>query len=203
MKGLCSDKKNSLIGVSLEPKPLSTVIEVSCIIPKNEKTLGKGFDHLLPLKSNFIYLQILSRIIGYTFNSKVMINDEGISTIVLNFNSNYDRISFEEDLALLKLQYIKLKLSDNKILYEGSFPLLVSLLKNHDDYIISDWIMNGSLMVKREFLAALNCKETSNEIKNLYNNLNLQQNDFKLEFSFRPNPKSINFIKHFETVNIV
>ena len=35
-------KKNSLIGVSLEPKPLSSIVEVTCIIPKNSKTLGKG-----------------------------------------------------------------------------------------------------------------------------------------------------------------
>ena len=196
-------KNHSLIGVSLEPKPLSCIVEVFCIIPKNSKTLGNSFDHFLPLKSNFIYLPILSRIIGYTFNYEVNINDEGEHTIILEFNTENDQISFEEDLTLLKLQYIKIQLSKNKILYEGSFPFLVSLLNKQNDYLIPDWIMNGSKLVKREFLATLSNKIISEQIQNLYDYLNLKQiDDFKLSFRFSLDQNSINFIKHFENINV-
>ena len=198
-------KQHTLIGISLEPKPLHNIVETCCIVPRNEKMIGKGIDHLLPLKSNFIYLPILSRIIGYTFYSKININDEGVSTIVLEFNSEDDRIVFEEDLQLINLKYIKIQINPNKFMYEGPFPFLISLLNNQNEYLIPDWIMTGSLMVKREFLASLKYydKKISSQIQNLYTYLNLKQiDDFKLSFRFSLDQNSINFIKHFETINI-
>ena len=147
-----------LIGISLEPKPVSIIpCKFGNIIEPgfHYKKESYMFRHLLGLSTKSYYeLPIVSRMIGFTFFNKIHINDEGFHYFVLNFQEKKDMEDFENDADSLQLRGTRFAISPLKILYEGAIPTFLKLIGDSGD--IPEWIMKGSDMVKREFLAGFN-----------------------------------------------
>jgi hypothetical protein len=157
----------SLIGVSLEQKPLSHIVQNEYVILENKKLeVYLEFNKLLPLTNANPYLPILSRIFGYTYQNDIRKNDEGNYEMIVKFNNVNDIENFDNDLRSLKLPFVKLVLAKEKILYEGVFTEIIHLLRNDNQtryrhygfkkFTIPEWILKGSDVVKREFLASFN-----------------------------------------------
>ena len=224
--------ESSYIGISLEPKPVN-------IEPKNVKILIEKIDvcvrpiysnklnHLLPLKTTSECLPMLSRMIGYTFFNTIKHNDESNYFILLDFKHENDITMFENDVKSLKLNGISYGLNKKKIIYEGLLPywLLLNRHNDHELLEIPEWILDGSDMVKREFLAGFkdiltqkfmfnknikNVEKFAQSIVKLFADLDIDvkdiietssacEKDININVSFRINPDDI--VKLFDKVN--
>lgn len=131
---------DSLIGISLEPKPVSNAIKDINILE-----IKKGTSILTE------QLPIVARIIGYTYFSNVYLSDEYNMTVQVTFTNDNDIQEFEKDLGLLGGINEKPYKVLNKYIYENKLPKLISKFRNIID--VPDWIYNGSDMIKREFIA--------------------------------------------------
>jgi len=216
---------NTLIGVSLEPIPVSNKVKSHDIL--EDKVLHKCYTtRINKLYSNHEHLPIIARLFGYTFLNEISINDEGEYCMILNFNHEYDLEMFEEDLDHIDILYRQFKFGKNKIVCEGEFVYLLDSFRNELEPLrIPEWIMNGSDMVKREFLAALNhdfmnvnnCVSKSDFLINitsfmvlqLYKDLGIDysciRDDYILRDSnvfFKLSTMDHNYIKFYETVGI-
>jgi len=131
---------DSLIGISLEPKPVSNTIK-----DINVLEIKKGTNILTE------QLPIVARIIGYAYFSSVFLTDEYNMAVQITFSNDNDLRDFEKDLVLLGINTNSCKISNNKYIYENKLPKLISKFRNIID--VPDWIYNGSDMIKREFIA--------------------------------------------------
>lgn len=191
----------SLIGVSLEPIPLSN-------IAIDYKTAVSDLKHLHGTHRN---LPIIARLFGYTFFEEISTNDETENCIILKFESQYDLEMFEKDVNLLNIRSKSFKFGDRKIIYEGDFPALLQRLRDSEDPSqVPKWIVKGSDMVKREFLASLQYTYVKPDLVfNLYEYLGI---DFKrlqiphtIEDGLLVFPltfKEYNYIKFYERVGV-
>ena len=161
---------------------------------------------LMPLYNNNVKISILSRIVGYTLtNSKLSYDDYNNTFIIaLSFKSMCDLDLFELDIEELGFAKTKSKpnnaVQDNEtnsvkpltIYYKGVFACMLQVLGLN--CAIPEWIINGSDLVKREFLAGIQggCggeikyKKDSNSINCycepliFYKNTNVKQDLVKL-----------------------
>lgn len=106
-------------------------------------------NNLLPLRHNDIKLHIISRLFGFYFTSNILGSIE--------FSDDIDAQIFINDIKRLGLKEYTI-LQDN-LYYNGPlFTLLIGLgfyANNTSNYVLSEWIMSGSEMIKREFLSGL------------------------------------------------
>lgn len=151
------DKKdigeNSLLAVSLEPEHVDNNFIKDEIILNSFKFFTK---QMIPLKSSSTCLPIISRMFGFTFFNEIKKNDEGDHFFVLNFIHENDVDMFEQDANFLEISFTKFSLSPRRIVYEGVLPFFLSTLRKSKIYEIPDWILKGSKLIKREFLAGFN-----------------------------------------------
>lgn len=179
------DIKNTLIGVSFEPKPVSLDID-EYIVLNNKEFIDNCFDagihytkaekylkevnHLMPLKSNSKFLPVISRIFGFCLTDAwIGISDSiGNCRLIADLTSEYGVELFENDVEFLGFKKVISIFDDRnngfgstyRVQYSGCFPALLVALDvtygkktNKKACKIPDWIMNGSDMVKREFLS--------------------------------------------------
>jgi len=176
------DVDNSLVAISLEPKPVSTIVDEYVILDENTfkmKCLKAGIkencvnkyvnelNHILPLKSNSVYINVISRMFGFLLTDSWIGINEYIR-LGADFGNEYSAELFEQDVEFLGFKKVNITFSDSKpdfgctykVEHSGSLPsLFVALGINAGKKTtqpaceIPFWIMNGSDMVKREFLS--------------------------------------------------
>lgn len=129
------------------------------ILEKHTKVLKES--KILPLYNDDIILPILARMFGYVVSNGYITMDSrtGSVCIQLCFRQDKDAGQFQYDLESLKLDGIIHNTSCTSTLYSTIVYLFLALgLKNAT---FPDWVVNGSMLVKREFLAGFqngNCK---------------------------------------------
>ena len=172
---------NSLIGISLEPLPVSTQVKEYTVLCSGGftntcKLMGTGgipsvdrcldeIKHLLPLKSTDDSLIILARIFGFCLTD-VWIGISDIYKLTVNFSSKYSAELFNLDVTRLGfVGKTPTKVGSTqwpyRLEYSGAFPTLLVIMgcelggKNTRQKYrpVPKWILNGSDMIKREFLA--------------------------------------------------
>jgi hypothetical protein len=175
------EENNTLIGISLEPKSVSTFVKnfavlnnetfiKNCInagIVKNQaEKYVRECKKLLPLQSTSKYMHIISRIFGFLLTDAWI----GISEnprLSADFGSEYSLELFEKDIEYLGFQSKKGKYTEKegygstyRVEHSGALPALFISLgisfgkkSTKEACKIPFWIMNGSDMIKREFLA--------------------------------------------------
>jgi DNA-directed RNA polymerase beta subunit len=152
---------DSLIGISLEPKPIYNDIEENDIFDILDENmfiincLNYGIDseyieeyksklsHLLPLRSNSKYLPIISRIFGFLLSDNCLFkNDKKKLEVSIDFQDEYSIELFDTDVTLLGIDK-----------NSGCLPsLFIALGVNLN--VVPYWIIKkGTKLVKREFLA--------------------------------------------------
>jgi hypothetical protein len=175
----------TLIGISMEPKPVSTFLNTDYIVLdknifyKNCKDakiklslIDKYYNeitHLLPLKSSSSYIYIISRIFGFCLTDAWIgvCKEKGNVRLEANLTSEYGAELFENDVEILGFKKQKITFSDRDnygktylVDHSGCFPALLIALgitygkkTTQKACKIPIWIMNGSDMIKREFLS--------------------------------------------------
>lgn len=141
---------------------------------------------LLPLKNDNIHLPILARMVGYLLtDGNALIRKDNRPHIGLTFGSEIGCNEYQKDIETLGFKINKYHKVQNdtwgsgyQVSYENSFAsLLISLIDNYTgkrtiikSKPIPEWIVNGSLLVKREFLSGFQggdgCKIRCNVNKN-------------------------------------
>lgn len=168
-------ENNTLIGISLEPKPVSTIVEnftvlnretfiKNCINAGIVKSQAEKYvvecENLLPLESTSKYMHVISRIFGFLLTDAWIGITEN-PRLSADFGSEYSLELFEKDIEYLGFQTKKHEYFEMyKFEDYGALPALFIALGitcdkkiNKEACKIPFWIMNGSDMIKREFLA--------------------------------------------------
>jgi DNA-directed RNA polymerase beta subunit len=174
--------ENSRIAISLEPINVSRYVEDYLILDTNifrEKMLKigisnsminkytKDLENILPLHSTSYKTIILARLVGFCLTDCwIGLSDLGCLRLNANFGHKYSSELFNYDLVQLGFKELFSVYSDRKfgkvwvLSCNGALPALLLALgcmygrKTAQEYpVIQNWIMNGSDMVKREFLA--------------------------------------------------
>lgn len=133
--------------------------------------------NLLPLYNDDSKLAIISRIAGFTLSDgSLCVSQNKKVSVSYCFGTEYDAQLFLEDMALLgydrkQISYNEGTVIDKKTLRESTHHCWVTTAEvNFASYLLAleltygnrstvphkpvpDWVMNGSLLVKREFLA--------------------------------------------------
>lgn len=176
-------ENDTLVGISTEPKPVSTVVNEYIILTRDDfinncnlagikKELTEKYSNDLsdffPLKSTDSRLYILSRIFGFaSTDCWIGISDKGIVRLAGDFGHEHSSVLFSEDVERLFFDKKKPRYTEKekygktfRLEYSGAFPaLLISLgclygKKSIQKYNpVPEWIKNGSDMIKREFLS--------------------------------------------------
>ena len=161
------------VGISLEPKPVSTDVEHFLVLDDNmfrqtcreynTKCNLSSFN--LPVYSTSPSIIIIARLFGYcsSIDKNLLVNSLVFS---LTFDSQYSMELFMYDIGQLGLisENLNVDKSKNIITYYGLVPLLLISL-GITDKNLPYWIINGSDMVKREFLASF---QNESNYKSLY-----------------------------------
>ena len=177
-------ENNTLIGISLEPKPVSTIVDSftvlnhetfikNCINSGIVKSQAEKYvvecENLLPLESTSKYMHVISRIFGFLLTDAWVGITEN-PRLSVNFGSQYSLELFEKDIEYLGFQS---KTHQDVEMYKfedyGALPALFIALGitcdkkiNKEESKIPFWIMNGSDMIKREFLAGFQGGDKTN-----------------------------------------
>lgn len=175
---------DTLVGISMEPKPVSTVVNDYIVLNKDifyknckeAKIKSSNIDkyygeikHLLPLKSTSEKLYIISRLFGFCLTDAWIgvCEQKGNVRLCADFSSEYGGELFESDVNFLGFKTHDIKFSDGgeygktyKVEHSGCFPsLFIGLGITYGKKTtqkackIPNWIINGSDMIKREFLS--------------------------------------------------
>ena len=163
------DITKHMIGIYTSPLPVSIAVERYLILDEEiVRTMATNAGihlsminlhiqslkicNLLPLYSDNKSVPILARIAGFA-------STDGCLNIQINveFGTKSAAYAFENDIDRLRLPVVGInKISDKKwiVKHNGPLPIiLIALGINTSSNPIPNWIMNGSLMTKREFLA--------------------------------------------------
>ena len=171
------------VAISLEPKPVSVDVEHFLVLDDNMfrqtcrefgisermiKTYLTQLSSILPLYSTSPSLILLARLVGFCLcDAWIGLNETGSLRVSADFGHEYSMELFMYDTQQLGFVAGKPRYGEKpgygstwNITYNGSFPALLLSLgcilgkKSSQNYPkLGDWIMNGSDMVKREFLA--------------------------------------------------
>ena len=188
----------TLIGISLEQKPVSTQVDTYTVI-QNTLLRKNNIVSICDVYSIHQHLPIIARLFGYTFFDEISINDEGEHCMIISFKEQYDLEMFENDLQLTEIICTKFKYSEKKIVIEGEFATFMKLLRD-EQLRIPEWIINGSDMVKREFLASLDhdFMDVNNSKSNVLIDVTQLYKDLGIHYSIidkNHHIKSANFFK--------
>jgi len=172
------DIEKTLLGVSLEPKPMSALTTDYVILSSEEfvkkcmtfgihKNMAEQYllelKHLLPLRSTNPNIHIISRLFGFILSDRV--SKDFIVRISIDFDNEHDLKLFEDDVLRLGFSNtfsMNKKVVGNvcKLTYMGAFPSFFIALdclyekRTTDEYAnLPTWIVYGSDLVKREFLS--------------------------------------------------
>ena len=175
----------SLIGISLEPNPVSNIIKEYTILDSkmfftfcSEKGIKETYIYkylqelvqydILPLKSTSSKLSIIARLFGFHLTDAwIGISSKGVVRTSADFGHEYSTELYTYDLYQLGFTTNNSKYTEKKgfgatynLSHSGAFPALLIALgcivgkKTTQEWNpLPEWIMNGSDMVKREFLA--------------------------------------------------
>ena len=178
-KRLDEFQKKTLLGISMEPVPVSSYVEEYNVLDSTSFTkncLERGIsmkciekylvklNHILPLKSTSEYLPIISRMFGFILTDGHVRNN--MKSITLSFDNEYSAELFEKDVEFLGFESkVPIFFEDENFgsvfqtTHDFSFASLfiaLGMLNGKKTEQVSleipSWIMNGSDMVKREFL---------------------------------------------------
>ena len=180
-----SDK--ALLAVSLEPTPVSYIINEDTIITEEmfrkihseydihptilEKHIKDLKDNnFLPLKNTDDRLYILSRLFGFSLTDGSIFISNGVSRMSYDFEKKESAKLFLQDIIRLGVDKLEPRyyekmfhgslLKSWKVEYSGFLPSLLIALGYHPGKKttqaypeIPKWILNGSNLVKRDFLS--------------------------------------------------
>jgi DNA-directed RNA polymerase beta subunit len=178
------DIMDDFVGISLEPISLSHNVEEKVILDEDKfindckkigiiHTLSEKYKskikHLFPIKNNSENIVILSRLYGYFLADFSKNGPNNYVRMFIDFDDEYSAELFAYDLKQIDIDVNLIpdriiSEEENNILYRIKYDsYLVSLLfslgidgeKNFYKNIPS-WILEGTDLVKREFLAGLN-----------------------------------------------
>ena len=185
-------KDKTLLGISMEPVPVSSYVEEYNVLDSisfTKNCLERGItmkciekylvelDHILPLKSTSEYLPIISRMFGFILTDCHVRNN--MKSITLYFGNEYSAELFEKDVEFLGFESKVPIFFENEnfgsvfqtthgVSFTSLFIALGMLNGKKTEQVslgIPSWIMNGSDMVKREFLGGFQGGDGS-KIKN-------------------------------------
>jgi DNA-directed RNA polymerase beta subunit len=162
----------TLVGVSTEPKPVSSLVDDYVILTK-EQFIQRCLDAQIkesfvtkyaseisfPIKSTDTNLYIISRLFGFISTYCCIFSRKDGVRLTVVFNDKNNDILFNEDVERLGFKYTKKKVDEysSTIKYSGAFPALFIALEINISFekykSLPYWIKNGSDLVKREFLA--------------------------------------------------
>ena len=118
---------------------------------------------LLPLRSHDSRMQILARIAGVVLSNGLLTTQDykqNNACLQVHFESKQDAEKFEEDVRLLSIPPVEIS-AQHSVVHNGILPCLLIALDLHVGdplYLprqsVPEWILKGSSIVKREFLAA-------------------------------------------------
>ena len=169
----------SLVGISLEQKPINNTIKHSSTIMSIENFNSKCYccgistyfinkyksvlDNLFPIKNNNPKLFVVSRIFGFVgSNMSLNIDTKGECKFQIDFENKYSLDLFIEDIKFLGIDVENIIVLPHSIKSNGVLgSLLIALGANYSksniEYYkeIPSWIRNGSDLIKREFLAGM------------------------------------------------
>jgi len=185
-------RDKTLLGVSMEPVPVSSYIEDYIVLDSTSFTkncLERGItmkciekylveiNHILPLKSTSEYLPVISRMFGFILTDGHV--RDNMKSITLFFGNEYSAELFEKDVEFLGFESKVPMFFENEnfgsvfqtthgVSFTSLFIALGMLNGKKTEQVslgIPSWIMNGSNMVKREFLGGFQGGDGS-KIKN-------------------------------------
>lgn len=139
-------------------------VKQSILEKNNQKLENMG---LLPLKNNDRRLPIIARMFGYIISNGCITTDKRATSsfIQLCFDQKVDSEEFQNDCKLLGFEKRESKdgreinQTPYRTCHHGSIAYLFMALgvpygkKTVKSYTLPDWILNGSKLVKREFLS--------------------------------------------------
>ena len=145
-------------------------------------------------------LYILARLYGYYYSFNNLNNNENKNTIIFKNNNINDILYIQQDINKLKFPYYNfefindsynLNIDDTNFL---KFFEVFELTKN----IIPNWIINGTKLIKREFLAgfygySLEHNYDNNYILDLLKDFNIIKNTININFELETIDNIINF----------
>ena len=180
----------TLIGISLEPKPVSTEVDEYMILNKDLfikyctdlgiKTSSifphyNNIKHLLPLMSTSVNIPILARLFGFILTDGSASIYDGYPRFSASFGNHYSYELFEQDIVKLGFNKNSSRFMENtefrengtkrfgscyNVQHSGGLASLIITLgmvcgrrSTQKACKIPEWIMKGSNMTKREFLA--------------------------------------------------
>lgn len=167
--------QDTLVGISIQPKfvsPTTTQYDVlnidmfktimttyfdEVVIDSHIKTLQEL--DLLPLSSTSKALPTLARLVGFAMTSRSMLkikNPIGVVFMRCCFDTMEDTKMFEDDIIHLGFPDADIYgTHDYRVKHSSSIGnLLMALGVDPVHHYVPDWIMHGSKLVQREFLAA-------------------------------------------------
>jgi DNA-directed RNA polymerase beta subunit len=162
------------IGVFIHPEPVSTRVPEKTYISSMSKyvfsnTLEQrwGMNHvlaeryerqlermqMLPLGLDHPHMSVWSRVIGKIYSSSSM-NVFGKTDIHVHFDSNEDATTFIQDVCMLGFDRVECtQVNGQWTLTYKEGPFVCMILALSDRLQIPKWVMKGSEMIKREFIA--------------------------------------------------
>ena len=173
----------TLVGVSTEPKPVSTLVDDYVILTKDqfiERCLNAKIEERFvtkyaseisfPIKSTDTNLYIISRLFGFISRewSYLGFSDQGDVILNVYFTDEHSATLFNDDAERLEFKYkcisekfvgMNESTYHSTIEYSGSFPSLFIALGCNNTIqkgqckTLPYWIKNSSDLVKREFLS--------------------------------------------------
>jgi len=170
---------------------------------------------LLPILNNSYYLPILTRIFGFILaDGSINIyerNGNKFTACSLCFGTETDVVAFENDIAICGFNKCKYNNSSREfnsvthttynVTHNGILPALLLALgisygkkTEHIRKEVPFWIMNGSKLIKREFLSGF---QGGDGCKIRWNKINSGYNFICAETSQQINPKYMNSLIHF------
>ena len=170
---------------------------------------------LLPILNNSYYLPILTRIFGFILaDGSINIyerNGNKFTACSLCFGTETDVVAFENDIAICGFNKCKYNNSSREfnsvthttynVTHNGILPALLLALgisygkkTEHIRKEVPFWIMNGSKLIKREFLSGF---QGGDGCKIRWNKINSGYNFICAETSQQINPEYMNSLIHF------
>lgn len=187
------------IGVFIHPEPVSTHVPEKTYISSMSKyvfsnTLEQrwGMNHvlaeryerqlermrMLPLGLDHPHMSVWSRVIGKIYSSSTM-NVFGKTDIYVHFDSYEDAMTFIQDVCMLGFDRVECTQVNGQwaVTYkEGPFVCMILALS--DKLQIPKWIMKGSEMIKREFIAGFMGGDGMGPSKEFLRQLNMLSMEF-------------------------
>lgn len=161
---ISNPSKNDLIAISLEPLPVANDKEYNMTKSLTETCVYyglKNISHELPEFGKAEYV-IMARLIGFCMFSSVINFKDGSIYTEINFEDNDSAETFCYDVSHFNVEPSRYDIYENKSVcleFKNIFPVLLAMF--YCGKTIPGWIIEGSDMIKREFIAGFHGKNSS------------------------------------------